>query len=162
MPERGRRKEEERVYQIGEVAEMTGLTHRTLRYYEERGLLGERHHPAGQHRHYTDADIDRLGRIQKFKEAIGFSLCEIKEFLDMDEERGALLEEAEATGNPRTKSEKLNRALAIFKTELQAAKEQQSRIEDVERLLDDRIKGIESELRRLKQMNDKPGGKRGK
>jgi len=152
----------ERTYQIGEVAEMTGLTHRTLRYYEERGLLGERDHPAGKHRHYTDADVERLRRIQRFKDAIGHPLCEIKELLDMDEERKTLLEEAEATGSPQEKAEKLNRALAIFRTEIQAVKEQKNRIAEIERHFDERIKGMESELRKLKRQIDKTDGKRGK
>ncbi len=44
---------------IGEIAERTGVTPRTIRYYEELGLLPTTDRAQGKHRTYTDADVDR-------------------------------------------------------------------------------------------------------
>ena len=51
----------ERSYRIGDVAERVGVTTRTIRYYEELGLLGTASaRTKGAHRLYSDADIARL------------------------------------------------------------------------------------------------------
>ncbi len=62
---------------IGEVAERTGLTERTLRYYEEQGLLSPTDVSPGGFRLYSSSDLHRLEVIQVFKD-LGFSLSEIR------------------------------------------------------------------------------------
>jgi len=141
--------EEPKIYQIGEVAEITGLTHRTLRYYEEIGLLGQRDHSPGKHRVYTDDDLERISRITRFKELMGHQLSEIKELVDLDQERQSLREQAASAGSKAEKVRKLERIREIFVTELGFVKERQSRLGEVERLLTDRIKGCEADIRQL-------------
>ena len=52
---------EESAYRIGEVAQRVGVTTRTIRYYEELGLLGgDAGRPKGAHRLYIEADVTRL------------------------------------------------------------------------------------------------------
>ena len=63
---------------IAEVRELTGLSARTLRYYEELGLLPGVRRRAGGRRVYGDDEIERLGFIQRLK-ALGLSLAEVKE-----------------------------------------------------------------------------------
>lgn len=53
--------------QIGEVAERTGLSLRTIRYYEEVGLIGPSARSQGGFRLYTDSDVDRLVVIKRMK-----------------------------------------------------------------------------------------------
>ncbi|MEA2296933.1 MAG: MerR family transcriptional regulator, repressor of the yfmOP operon, partial [Solirubrobacteraceae bacterium] len=68
---------------IGEVARMVGTTPRTIRYFEEIGLLpagGER--AAGRHRLYAPEDVDRLREALRFKALLGVSLEELKELLE--------------------------------------------------------------------------------
>jgi len=142
--------EEPKIYQIGEVAEITGLTHRTLRYYEELGLLGQRDHAPGKHRVYTDDDLEQISRITRFKELMGHQLCEIKELIDLDQERQALREEAASAGSKAEKARNLERIREIFVTELDFLKERQSRLGEVEGLLTERIKGVEADIRKLK------------
>jgi DNA-binding transcriptional MerR regulator len=141
---------EPRIYQIGEVAEITGLTHRTLRYYEEIGLLGERDHAPGKHRVYTDEDLERISRITRFKELMGHQLCEIKEIIDLDLERQSLREEAATADSKAEKKQKLKRIREVFVKELGLLKERQSKLNKVERLLTERIKGVEADIRKLK------------
>jgi DNA-binding transcriptional MerR regulator len=63
---------------IAEVREKTGLSARTLRYYEELGLLPGVRRRAGGRRVYGADEIERLGFIQRLK-ALGLSLAEVKE-----------------------------------------------------------------------------------
>ena len=62
---------------IGEVAEQAGVSPRTLRYYEELGLLAPSGHSAGGARRYAPADVARLLRIRELQELLGFDLGEI-------------------------------------------------------------------------------------
>jgi len=49
---------------IGELAARTGVSERSLRYYEQQGLLEAERTPGGQ-RHYRDSAVDRVIRIQE-------------------------------------------------------------------------------------------------
>ncbi len=70
-----------RTWRIGEVAERTGLTRRTLRHYDELGLLVPSSRSWGDYRLYDEADLLRLLQIQNLK-ALGLSLAEIATALD--------------------------------------------------------------------------------
>ena len=65
-------------FRIGELAAKVGLTERTIRYYEERGLLDSVKRLDGGQRVYTDDDVRRLKFIQKLK-VLGLSLAEMQE-----------------------------------------------------------------------------------
>ncbi|MGH9016226.1 MAG: MerR family transcriptional regulator [Acidimicrobiales bacterium] len=70
------------VFRIGEVAKLTGLTTRTLRYWEELGLVSPSSYgPAGD-RHYTATDMARVSRIRDLQKLLGFSLAEVRVVLD--------------------------------------------------------------------------------
>lgn len=75
---------DEAYLQIGEAAERLGLTQRTLRYYEEKGLLRPPGRMEGGFRLYSAEDLARLERIKELKELLGFSLADIKDMLDAD------------------------------------------------------------------------------
>ncbi|WKV15969.1 MerR family transcriptional regulator [Janibacter limosus] len=66
---------------IGEVVTRTGLSHRTLRYYEEMGLLTPTARTEGGFRLYGDADIERLLLIKPMK-PLGFSIEEMRQLVD--------------------------------------------------------------------------------
>lgn len=63
---------------IGELAQRAGLTERTIRYYEELGLLDSVKRLEGGQRVYTDDDLRRLRFVQRLK-ALGLSLQEMLE-----------------------------------------------------------------------------------
>ena len=79
----------ERYLQIGEVAEQLGLTPRTLRYYEEIGLLAPPSRMEGGFRLYSAADITRLENIVQLKRLLGFSLAEIKQVVEAMDPKAA-------------------------------------------------------------------------
>lgn len=66
---------------IGEVAERTGLSHRTIRYYEEMGLVTPSGRTSGGFRLYSEADIDRLLLIKPMK-PLGFSVDDMRQLLE--------------------------------------------------------------------------------
>jgi DNA-binding transcriptional MerR regulator len=73
------------------VAERVGTTVRTVRYYEEIGLLpgpAEREH--GRHRLYSTADVERLEQVLRLKQLLGLSLDELKGLVEGEEARAAL------------------------------------------------------------------------
>tara|TARA_B100000029_G_scaffold432458_2_gene444670 strand:- start:3100 stop:3579 length:480 start_codon:yes stop_codon:yes gene_type:complete len=72
---------EENYLRIGKAAEVTGVTKRALRYYEEKGLLPPPSRLEGGFRLYSPEDIQRIKRIQETQELLGFSLIDIKEML---------------------------------------------------------------------------------
>lgn len=65
---------------IGQVAEATGLSHRTIRYYEEMGLIAPSARTDGGFRLYGRVDIDRLLLIKPMK-PLGFSIEQIRQLL---------------------------------------------------------------------------------
>lgn len=69
---------------IGDAAARAGLSARTLRYYEELGLLTPSAYTAGGERRYADADLERLARIVELREVLGMNLDEIRHFLDTE------------------------------------------------------------------------------
>jgi DNA-binding transcriptional MerR regulator len=68
-------------WRIGEVAKLTGVTTRTLRYWEEVGLLQPSNHRASGERLYSPTDVARVSRIRNLQELLGFSLAEVRAVL---------------------------------------------------------------------------------
>lgn len=91
--------------QIGQVADRTGLSLRTIRFYEENGLVVPTTRSEGGYRLYSDADVARLEVIKRMK-PLGFTLEEMQQLLTLltlladvadlgvagDQERDALID----------------------------------------------------------------------
>jgi DNA-binding transcriptional MerR regulator len=76
---------------IGDVARLVGTTPRTIRYYEEIGLLAQAPaRPSGQHRLYTAQEVERLREVMRLKHLLGVSLEELKTLLTAEEARAAV------------------------------------------------------------------------
>ena len=90
-------------YRIGEIAQLSGLTLRTIRYYGELGLLSESRSSGGQ-RYYTDQDLVYLKRIIELKD-LGFTLDEISRIIRLKDE--------DQSGNKRR-----NELLAQYRSKL--------------------------------------------
>ncbi len=63
---------------IGEAAARAGVSERTLRYYEEIGLLSPAGHSVGGCREYGPAELARVTRIRELQELLGLELDEIR------------------------------------------------------------------------------------
>lgn len=92
--------------QIGEVADRTGVTQRTLRFYEERGLLKPPTRLEGGFRLYSEEDVSRVEQIRRLQGLLGLSLADIKEMVEAEE----VIEELRATFRPdREPEERIKR-----------------------------------------------------
>lgn len=69
------------LFRIGHVAERLGLSLRTVRYYEEMGLVQPETRTEGGFRLYSEREIDRLKLIKEMK-PLGFTVAEMRELLD--------------------------------------------------------------------------------
>jgi MerR family transcriptional regulator, repressor of the yfmOP operon len=73
---------------IGDLARLVGTTPRTIRYYEEIGLLPEATaRSSGQHRVYTQEEVERLREVMRLRDLLGVSLEELKTLLAAEEAR---------------------------------------------------------------------------
>lgn len=73
---------------IGKLAELSGVSIDTVRYYEREGLLPKAARRASGYREYHSGDLDRLRFVRRAKE-LGFTLAEIAELLSLTEDRHA-------------------------------------------------------------------------
>ncbi|UTR12692.1 MerR family DNA-binding protein [Evansella sp. LMS18] len=84
---------EERLFSISELASMFDISSRTIRYYEEVGMLtSERRESLSKQRSYTNQERRRLKMILRGKK-LGFSLQEIKEMIELYESNPEGVEE---------------------------------------------------------------------
>jgi DNA-binding transcriptional MerR regulator len=134
----------ERTFRIGEVAEQVGVTTRTIRYYEELGLLG-RGEPRskGEHRHYTEADVARLRELIRLRDLLGLSLEELVALAEAEEARAALRDQWH--GDP-TDEERL----AILARATELAQQQLDLVNARRRTLDEFAGELEEKLARLR------------
>jgi len=93
--------------QIGEVAERTGLSMRTIRYYEEQGLVTPSSRTAGGFRLYTDADVARLMLVKRMK-PLEFSIDDMRDLL-------GVLDALEAGGTVQAQREMLLDRLRMYR-----------------------------------------------
>lgn len=73
------------LWRIGEVARATGVTTRTLRYWEELELLRPAGHGPGGERRYLASDVARVRRIRDLQELLGFTLAEVRAVLGTED-----------------------------------------------------------------------------
>ena len=139
---------------IGDVAREAGTTPRTIRYYEEIGLLeahGER--AAGAHREYTEADLERLREILRFKDLLGVSLDELRELMAAEDARRAIREEiyrSEDPPSPARRAKLLEEALGHLERQLALVERRRSELEALHGDLAGRRERVVSRLAELK------------
>ena len=112
--------------QIGEVATRTELSLRTIRHYEETGLVIPSSRSQGGFRLYTERDVERLMVIRRMK-PLGFTLDQMRDLLDVtdrldvrelpDRERSELLERL------RTYEQAASRRVTELRTQLERAED---------------------------------------
>jgi DNA-binding transcriptional MerR regulator len=103
--------------QIGEVAERTGVTQRTLRFYEEKGLLNPPSRMEGGFRLYSEADVERVIEIRRLQKLLGLSLAEIKEMVEAEEALKQIRAEYRRDAEVEEKMDQLQRAVAVTETQ---------------------------------------------
>ena len=136
---------------ISHVAREVGTTTRTIRYYEEIGLLprsDEREH--GAHRTYDDADVERLREVIQLKELLGVSLDELKTLVEAEDARASLRAEWEAGDVSEDRRRViLDEAMGHIERQLALLRSRRAAIEELEGELVARRKRVQKRLREL-------------
>jgi DNA-binding transcriptional MerR regulator len=136
---------------IGEVAALTGTTTRTIRYYEEIGLLGTpQEREPGSHRTYDEADVERLREVLSLKEVLGLSLEELRELVEAESQRASLRREWQSgVEDPVRRREILEEALAHLRRQLEMIRRRRDQLSRLEEELATRRRRIRDRLREL-------------
>jgi DNA-binding transcriptional MerR regulator len=144
----------EEYWRIEQVAARTGLTKRTLRYYEEIGLLAPPTRTEGGYRLYSERDIQQLERIKRLRDLLGFSLAEIRELAEAEEEREHVREVARQQSDPRARLTWLSRATELTERQLRLVEDKLTGLEDMRANLRARLERHARRRAELEQQAD--------
>jgi MerR family transcriptional regulator, repressor of the yfmOP operon len=139
-----------RQLRIGEVAELTGTTTRTIRYYEEIGLLGcAAERAQGKHRVYTQADVDRVREIIRLRDLLGLSLEQLKQLLAAESARAHLRDELAQTEEPAERKRILEELLDHISTQLELVQGRLSELTDLATELAEKQRRVKHKIREI-------------
>ncbi len=114
---------EGRFLRIDEVARRTGLTKRTLRYYEELGLLEPAQRSEGNYRLYSESDIHTLEQIKAMRDLLGLELKEVRELVEAEMERERIRAQWRTDADPEWRLAALDEVEAVARRELELLQE---------------------------------------
>jgi MerR family transcriptional regulator, repressor of the yfmOP operon len=143
--------DEQLIYTIEQVATRTGLTKRTLRYYEEVGLLPPTGRTEGNYRRYSEADIQRLVRIKELRDLLGFSLSDIREIIQAEDERGQIKLAYKQETSAEAKLAQLDRADELIRSQLHLIELKLTGLEDMRSTLLERLLRHEEKRKVLRE-----------
>jgi DNA-binding transcriptional MerR regulator len=140
---------------IGDVAKLAGTTPRTIRYYEEIGLLsasGSRE--PGAHRTYAQGDVDRLTELLRLRTLLGVSLDGLKDLVEAEDNREALRREwHDGVEDPVRRREILDSLDHHAERQLELVRARRDEIAALEAELLSRRKRIRQ---RMRELEDEP------
>lgn len=139
----------ERFARIEQVAARTGLTKRTLRYYEEIGLLSPPTRTEGGYRLYSEEDVAQLERIKRLRDLLGFSLAEIREIAQAEEQRAQVKAAWANEHDPRTRLAWLDKVEALSRRQLQLVEEKMAGLEEMRANVQRRLESHEQRRQEL-------------
>jgi DNA-binding transcriptional MerR regulator len=143
----------ERSYRIGDVAERVGVTTRTIRYYEELGLLGTASaRTKGAHRLYSEADVARLEELIRLRDLLGLTLEELVALAEAEEARAALRDQWAETATDSERARIVEAAIPLVERQLELVRARQDRLSEFAGELSEK-------LRRLKKRQTELGSK---
>ena len=140
----------ERSFRIGTVAERLGVTTRTIRYYEELGLLGgSSDRCKGAHRLYGEPDIAHLQQVLRMKDLLGLSLEEIVDLAHAEETRAALRDELAQTQDPAERKRILEELLTHISGQLDLVQTRLTELTDLAAELSDKQNKVRQKIREI-------------
>jgi DNA-binding transcriptional MerR regulator len=140
----------DRSYRIGEVAARVGVTTRTIRYYEELGLLGAAAaRTKGTHRLYTDGDVVRLQELMRLRDLLGLSLEALVALAEAEEARAALRDRWADSDTDAQRQAVLDAAIPLVERQLELVRARQ---ETLDRFADELSRKLVSLRRRRDEL----------
>jgi DNA-binding transcriptional MerR regulator len=143
--------EHEASLRIGDVAKLVGTTPRTIRYYEEIGLLPEAPaRPSGRHRLYSEAEVERLREVMRLKDLLGVSLEQLKTLLSAEEARAEVRAQLRRDDvEPDRRRELLGEALGHIDRQLELVRNRAGELAKLEHELCETRKRARRKIREL-------------
>jgi MerR family transcriptional regulator, repressor of the yfmOP operon len=120
---------ESALLRIQEVAAETGLTPRSIRYYEEMGLLEPAGRSQGAYRLYDPSDLERLRYIRELRDEAGFSLAQIGQLLEDEAARERNRERLRTSEDPKERRAILEDARARVDRQIETLEAKAERLE---------------------------------
>lgn len=122
---------------IEDVAKESGLTKRTIRYYEEIGLLAPLQRSEGGIRLYTQDHIEHLKKIVNAREVLGFSLHELQHFISIRDSLESHRQSYKHITDQTERREKLVEIDRVVGEQLELIEQKLQKIHDVRTELED-------------------------
>jgi DNA-binding transcriptional MerR regulator len=123
---------------IGALAKAAGTTVRTVRYYEEIGLLPVDARVAGEHREYDDSDVERLRELLRLKGLLGLSLEELRDVMQGEAARVERRRVFKQSTDPVQRERLLREAIAHTDSLLELVRRRKGELEAFEAELNER------------------------
>ena len=127
---------------IEAVAQRTGLTKRTIRYYEEIGLLSPSGRSEGGFRLFSEADVARLRRIVTLRDSAGLSLADVAELLDAESVRERIRERYLAAEDPAQKRAMLAESHEVLARQLALIERKRHTLDELATEYEERLQRI--------------------
>ncbi len=141
--------------QIGEVAERTGVTQRTLRFYEEKGLLRPPSRMDGGFRLYSEEDVKRVEMVRRLQDLLGVTLADIKEMVDAQEVLRELRAQYRPEAGVEEKRRQLQKAIDVVQAQYTIVKQKCGQMEEMKAQLEERLKTFDRWMNELDRMDEK-------
>ncbi|MEI2282036.1 MerR family transcriptional regulator [Paenibacillus polysaccharolyticus] len=125
------------LFKIDDVAKACGLTKRTIRYYEEIGVMPSPQRTDGGTRLYSQDDIDYLKKVVRAKEVLGFSLQELHAYVATTDVLNEQRFDYQQTTEVKERIEKLTRMEATLDGQLQLLEQKLQSIHAVQQELEE-------------------------
>jgi DNA-binding transcriptional MerR regulator len=141
----------EKPLRIGEVADRAETTVRTVRYYEEVGLLpGSEERRAGQHRSYSEADVERLREILQLKDLLNLSLEQLSGLVEAEEARAEIREQYRSATEAAERERLLVAAAGHLDRQLTLIRDRRTALGELEERLAERRERVADRLAELR------------
>jgi DNA-binding transcriptional MerR regulator len=134
---------------IGQVALRSGVTPRTIRYYEELGLLPASDREQGKHRTYAEGDIERLKEVTRLRDLLGLSLDELRSVVVAEAVRADARRRYRESESPDERRAALEEAMPHLETQIGLVRRRLAELQELEGDLLDRRKRALRALREL-------------
>ena len=135
---------------IGEVAQRVGVTPRTIRYYEELGLLSSGStRDKGAHRTYAEPDVGRLQELIRLRDLLGLTLEELVELAEAEEARAALRGRWEEDPSDEERLRIVEEAIPYVERQLALVRGRQATLDELARELEGKLRRLRRRRRAL-------------
>ena len=141
--------------QIGEVAERTGVTQRTLRFYEEKGLLRPPSRMDGGFRLYSEEDVKRVEMVRRLQDLLGVTLADIKEMVDAQEMLRELRAQYRPEAGVEEKRRQLRKAIDVVTRQHGIVSQKAEQMSEMKSQLEERLRTFDRWMTELDRIERK-------